>query len=141
MVLRDSEGMKPYPVEDKERLVEEQAKTRAERRARRGNGDRREPREGRDGARRDRPYRAGNNQHSLFIANLPFSVAEEEVAKFVGQVVSFDRISLVMDANSRSKGFAFADLQSEEDVHKAISELDGKEIGGRTISVRMGRKK
>lgn len=144
MVLRDTEGMKPYPVEDKDRLIEEQAKDRAEKRTRRGDGDRRErrePREAREGGRRDRSSRAGQGQHTLFMANLPFSVTQEDLAKFIGEVVSFDRISLVTDANSKSKGFAFADLQSEEDVHKAVSELNGREVGGRTISVRVGRKK
>lgn len=158
MVLKDTEAMKAYPVEEKENLIEEQMRSR--RRPRREDGDRREkwePREGglresgrressqresgrRESGRMDRPSRVRQGDHSLFIGNLPFSITQEALEEFVGQVVSINRVSVVTDSNFRSKGFAFADLKSAEDVQKAVSALDGKSLGGRTISVKVGRK-
>lgn len=144
MVLKESEQMKEYPIEEKDQLMEQQQQARRERfRARREEGDRRgAPR--RDGGREGQGGRRSNGRnyaaHSLFIGNLPFNAEQEDLEKVVGQVVEFTRVAIIRDPTGRSKGFAFADVKSEEAVQTAVSKLDGKEFGGRAITVRQGRK-
>eukprot|EP00177_Eucheuma_denticulatum_P007549 GFKZ01013750.1.p1 GENE.GFKZ01013750.1~~GFKZ01013750.1.p1 ORF type:complete len:324 (-),score=51.91 GFKZ01013750.1:671-1642(-) len=140
---KEKEGMKPYPVGEKEELMQEQSRIRNERRGKRREFERRERgdrRDSREGGRRGRNDRPRDSAHTIFIGNLPFSLEKEELEKIVGEVVQFTRLSLIIDANMRSKGFAFADLLSAEDVQKAIAQLDGKYVNGRAIGVRESRK-
>lgn len=144
MSLRDKQEFKEYPREEKDRLIEEQQARRERFRARKDDGDSRGgPR--RDGAREGQGARRGGSrnyaQHSLFIGNLPFSVTQEELEQVVADTVETTRVAIIRDPETgRSKGFAFADLKSEADVETAVNLLNGKELGGRTITVRVGRK-
>jgi RNA recognition motif-containing protein len=76
----------------------------------------------------------------LYVGNLPFRTREEEVLHLfeaAGAVVS---CNLIVDrVTSLSKGFAFVEMGSEEEAAKAISWFDGRELGGRTLSVNEAR--
>jgi RNA recognition motif-containing protein len=76
----------------------------------------------------------------LYVGNLPFRTREEEVMHLfegAGTVVS---CNLIVDrVTSLSKGFAFVEMGSEEEAAKAISWFDGRELGGRTLSVNEAR--
>jgi len=76
----------------------------------------------------------------LYVGNLPFRTREEEVLHLfeaAGTVVS---CSLIVDrVTSMSKGFAFVEMGSEEEAVKAISWFNGRELGGRTLSVNEAR--
>lgn len=76
----------------------------------------------------------------LFVASLPFAMSDDELAeafKVAGTVVS---AKVVMDRETnRSKGFGFVEMSSDEEAAEAIKQLDGKEVGGRTIVVREAR--
>jgi RNA recognition motif-containing protein len=41
----------------------------------------------------------------------------------------------------RSKGFAFADMKSENDVSTAVAKLNGYDMDGRSLTVRIGKKR
>jgi RNA recognition motif-containing protein len=73
----------------------------------------------------------------LFVGNLPFDVTEAQVRSFVAgdnrKVVS---VKIVTDKDTgRSRGFAFVDLETDEEAQSAISELNGKDLGGRQVVV------
>jgi RNA recognition motif-containing protein len=72
----------------------------------------------------------------LYVGNLPFRTREEEVLHLfeaAGTVVS---CNLIVDrVTSMSKGFAFVEMGSEEEAVKAMSWFNGRELGGRTLSV------
>lgn len=76
----------------------------------------------------------------LFVASLPFAMGDDELSeafKVAGTVVS---AKVVMDRETnRSKGFGFVEMSSDEEAAEAIKQLDGKEVGGRTIVVREAR--
>ncbi|HUJ11732.1 MAG TPA: RNA-binding protein [Verrucomicrobiae bacterium] len=76
----------------------------------------------------------------LYVGNLAYNTTEGELLdlfKQAGNVVSCD---LIVDRNTeRSKGFAFVEMGSEEDAGQAISQLNGKELGGRTLTVNEAR--
>lgn len=139
MALKDGENFKVYPMEEKDRLMEE-AQSRRDRY--RGNtGDRRDgPREPREGQGARRAPRAAYAQHSIFIGNLPFSITKEELESIISETVVVTRVAIVKDPTGRSKGFAFADLKSADDVQTAVNQLDGRDMGGRAMTVRVGRK-
>ncbi|MCX7942911.1 MAG: RNA-binding protein [Deltaproteobacteria bacterium] len=76
----------------------------------------------------------------LYVGNLPYSSTEDELKEMFGKIGSVESVSIVTDRFSgKSKGFGFVQMANEDDASKAISELSGKEIGGRRIIVSEAR--
>lgn len=134
-----------YPVEKKDDYIEHAANLRRERLANnnassnnwreRGNSN---PKYGSSA----RPGGGGRSLHSVFIANLSYDMDESELKEVIEGVIEQFRLTIVKDPSTgRSKGFAFCDVQSAEDVEKVIVALDGLQIRGRPISARVGKKK
>jgi RNA recognition motif-containing protein len=79
-------------------------------------------------------------QTKLYVGSLPYSwTAEnlEEMFKPYGRVTS---AAIVSDqVTRRSKGFGFIEFESQDSAKKAMTELNGKEMEGRNLSVREAR--
>ncbi|KAG2013432.1 glycine-rich RNA binding protein [Coprinopsis cinerea AmutBmut pab1-1] len=77
----------------------------------------------------------------LFVANLGFAVDDEALAALftdAGITVNSARIVRRRWGQPRkSKGYGFVDVGSEENQKKAIAALDGKDIAGRAIAVKV----
>lgn len=139
--LNEKESFKPYPLEQKDELIRAQSQQRRDRQRSFRDGGNKNYGEKRDNGPRRNNYKAGNTAHSVFIGNLPFTVSEEELEALISSKVQLRRLSIVTDsATGRSKGFGFADVATEDEVHLLVKALDGYELNGRNISVRVGRK-
>jgi RNA recognition motif-containing protein len=56
-----------------------------------------------------------------------------------GQIGQVEAVNLITDRDTgRSKGFAFVEM-GDEDAKKAIAQLNGTEVGGRTLTVNEAR--
>lgn len=76
----------------------------------------------------------------LYIGNLSFSTTEASLGDFFAQIGSVASVKLITDRDTgRSRGFGFVEMSSSEEADKAISELNGKELDGRAISVSEAR--
>jgi cold-inducible RNA-binding protein len=76
----------------------------------------------------------------LYIGNLPFRTREEEVLHLFETAGTVVDCHLIVDrVTSLSKGFAFVQMGSEEEAAKALSLLDGRELGGRRLNVNEAR--
>ncbi|MEI7720116.1 MAG: RNA-binding protein [bacterium] len=78
----------------------------------------------------------------LFVGGIPWKTSKEELqdafAK-AGEVVS---TSIVMDRESgESRGFGFVEMADEAAAEAAISMWNGKDFGGRTLTVSHARPK
>ncbi|KAK7470841.1 hypothetical protein VKT23_002258 [Stygiomarasmius scandens] len=76
----------------------------------------------------------------LFVANLGFNIDDAGLAALfteAGITVTSARIVRRRWAPRRSKGYGFVDVGSEEQQKKAIETLQGKEVGGRPIAVKV----
>jgi len=72
----------------------------------------------------------------IYVGNLPFSFGEKELRETFGSFGDISEATVISDRYSgRSKGFGFITFANEEDAKKAVSEMNGKEIGGREIKV------
>jgi RNA recognition motif-containing protein len=73
----------------------------------------------------------------LYIGSLPYSWSVdqlEDLFKPFGRVTS---TAIVSDqVTKKSKGFGFVEMESEDAAAKAMTELNGKEVDGRPLSVR-----
>jgi cold-inducible RNA-binding protein len=74
----------------------------------------------------------------LYVGNLAFHATEDLLTqKFAGcgNVVS---VSVVTDRETgRSRGFAFVEMENAAAAQKAIAELDGQDLEGRALRVRV----
>jgi cold-inducible RNA-binding protein len=72
----------------------------------------------------------------LYVGNLVFHATESlllERFASSGQVVS---VSVIIDRETgRSRGFAFVEMADAAAAQKAISDLDGHDLGGRVLRV------
>lgn len=79
---------------------------------------------------------------NIFVGNLSFNTAEEELRQLFAPYGQVDRVSILTDRETgRSRGFAFVEMTNNEEGEKAIAGLNGKEVGGRTINVNEARPK
>lgn len=81
-----------------------------------------------------------DSNRRLFVGNLPFQVLErdlEDVFRAAGVVVS---VNLMLDKmTGRSRGFAFVEYSTPEEAAKAVELFNGKDLGGRPMTVNIAR--
>jgi len=76
----------------------------------------------------------------LFVGNLDFNVTENELQDAFAAYGTVVETNLVTDrATGRPRGFAFVTMSSPEEAQKAIDALNGKELGGRALTVNAAR--
>lgn len=73
---------------------------------------------------------------NIFIAGLSFRANDADLANLFEEYGAVSSAKVITDRQSgRSKGYGFVEIEDEEAATKAISELNGAEYDGRTISV------
>jgi RNA recognition motif-containing protein len=71
----------------------------------------------------------------LFVGNLPFSATEESVRELFEPHGTIESLALINDRETgRPRGFGFIEMSSG-DAAKAMQALDGKDFGGRALTV------
>ena len=78
----------------------------------------------------------------IYIGNLEYSVTENDLSRLLEEKgINAQKITVIMDKYSgRSKGFGFAEFETEEEVQKAIDSLNGQELNGRTLKASKAQK-
>ena len=76
----------------------------------------------------------------LYVGNLDFKVTENELRDAFAAHGAVEEVNLVQDrATGRPRGFGFVTMSSPEEAQKAIEALNGKELGGRALTVNIAR--
>ena len=72
----------------------------------------------------------------LYVGNLGYDVSDADLEQLFAQHGSVDSANVITDRSTgQSKGFGFVEMSSNSEAEAAITALDGKEYGGRTIKV------
>lgn len=82
---------------------------------------------------------AGGSPNTVFVGNLPYSMAWQDLKDLFKPLGSVVRADVHMMPNGRSRGHGSVVFENAEDAERAIAELDGQEINGRRIEVRHDR--
>lgn len=78
----------------------------------------------------------------LFVGNLPFTTGENELQDLFCQAGTIESVRVMRDmATGRARGFAFVEMQSEEEARAAIDRFNGVDLGGRALVVNEARPK
>ena len=76
----------------------------------------------------------------LYVGGLPYSTTDTELKDAFAQAGAVESAVIIMDKMSgRSKGFGFVEMSSDEDAQKAIEMWNGKDFGGRSLTVNEAR--
>lgn len=129
-----------YPIDKKDEIMAEAANAKRDYRSRRDR-DSSDRRPG-NGDNRDGRYpRRGRASFSVFLGNLSYEVTEEDLKELLKPEFGDLKVTVVKDNETgRSKGFAFCDVSSDDEIESVIQFADGREFRGRSISAKAGRK-
>src|ERR1043166_2327732 len=72
----------------------------------------------------------------IFVGNLSFDTSSAYLEALFAEVGTCESPNVVTDRDTgRSRGFGFVEMSSASDADKAISSLNGRDVGGRQINV------
>ena len=72
----------------------------------------------------------------LYVGNLGYDVNDADLNQLFAQHGTVQSATVIMDKmTSRSKGFGFVELGSDQEAQTAIAALNGKDFGGRALTV------
>jgi RNA recognition motif-containing protein len=73
---------------------------------------------------------------NIFVGSLPFSIEEADLRGFFEDYGTVASVKIISDKfTGRSKGFGFVEMPDDAEAQKAIEELNGGTVEGRTIVV------
>lgn len=72
----------------------------------------------------------------LYVGNLSFRTTSEELKEAFSAVGTVESASVIEDRETgRSRGFAFVEMSTPEEAAAAIEQFNGKDFGGRNLTV------
>lgn len=76
----------------------------------------------------------------IYVGNLPYTVTNDELAQLFAPYGEVSDVNVVMDRDTgRSKGFGFVDVADDTAARQAIADLNGRQMGDRTLTVNEAR--
>lgn len=76
---------------------------------------------------------------NIYVGNLPFSTTNQELEDMFSEFGTVESANIINDRETgRSRGFGFVEMDNEG-AALAIQELNGKDMGGRSLTVNEAR--
>ena len=77
---------------------------------------------------------------NLYVGNFPFGMTDRELQSIFEPYGTVESANIVRNPTTgRSRGFAFVAMANDVEAEKAMAELNGKESGGRALTVNEAR--
>ena len=78
----------------------------------------------------------------LFVGGIAFNTTEEGLNTFFSQAGEVTSASIVTDRDTgRSRGFGFVEMTSAEGAQRAVADLNGRDLDGRSLKVEIAKPK
>lgn len=79
-------------------------------------------------------------KNKLFVGNLSFDTTENDLQDAFAAHGTVVEANLMVDRmTGRARGFGFVTMSTPEEAQKAIDALNGKDVGGRALTVNVAR--
>jgi len=76
----------------------------------------------------------------LYVGGIPYSTTEDDLKAAFAEIGEVTSSAIIIDKmTGRSKGFGFIEMANDADADKAITEMNGKDFQGRTLTVNEAR--
>lgn len=77
---------------------------------------------------------------NIYVGNLSYAMSEGELRDAFAAFGEVSSVKILMDRETgRSRGFGFVEMPNQGEGETAISNLNGKDVGGRTLRVNEAR--
>ena len=78
----------------------------------------------------------------LYVGNLTYDVTDSALEQLFAAHGTVQSAQVIMDRDTgRSKGFGFVEMGSDQEAQAAIQAMNGKMVGGRSLTVNEARPK
>lgn len=79
---------------------------------------------------------------NIYVSNLSFNVQDEDLREFFTPYGEVTSAKIINDRETgRSRGFGFVEMSDDEAANKAINDLNGGIVEGRTVRVSVANAK
>ncbi len=80
--------------------------------------------------------------NKLYVGNISFQMEENDLKDAFGAFGTVNSVKIITDRETgRSRGFGFVEMENEDQANDCVSNLDGKEVGGRPLRVNIAHDK
>lgn len=77
---------------------------------------------------------------NIFVGNLSYQTAETELESLFSAYGAVERVSIVRDRDTgQPRGFAFVEMTNSNEAQTAIENINGQDLGGRSLNVNEAR--
>jgi len=79
-------------------------------------------------------------EYKLYVGNLSYDVSEADLQTLFTEAGAVKSVAVIKDKFSgQPKGFAFVEMENQQDMQNAIAMFNGKEYKSRALSVSVAR--
>ncbi len=79
---------------------------------------------------------------NIYVGNLDFNVSEDELRQAFAAYGQVDNVTILKDRDTgQPRGFGFVEMANDEEAMKAISAMNGAQLGSRALNVNEARPK
>lgn len=76
----------------------------------------------------------------LYVGGLPYNLTEQELGALFAEFGNVTSTAVIKDRDTgQSKGFGFIEMADDKEAQAAIAALNGKDVGGRALTVNQAR--
>ena len=77
---------------------------------------------------------------NIYVGNLSYSMSEDELREAFAAHGEVSSVKILSDRETgRSRGFGFVEMPDQSEGETAVSQLNGKEMGGRALRINEAR--
>jgi RNA recognition motif-containing protein len=77
---------------------------------------------------------------NIYVGNLSYGMSEDELRDAFGAYGTVSSVKILMDRETgRSRGFGFVEMPDQGEAEAAITQLNGKDVGGRPLRINEAR--
>jgi RNA recognition motif-containing protein len=77
---------------------------------------------------------------NIYVGNLSYGMSEDELREAFSAYGDVSSVKILSDRETgRSRGFGFVEMPNQSEGEAAVAQLNGKEVGGRTLRVNEAR--
>jgi RNA recognition motif-containing protein len=79
-------------------------------------------------------------EQKIYVGNMSYETTEQQLRTMFAEAGTVETVDVIMDRFTGSpKGFAFITMSTQEEMEKAISLFNGKDVNGRQLTVNKAR--
>jgi RNA recognition motif-containing protein len=77
---------------------------------------------------------------NIYVGNLSYGMSEDELREAFAAYGDVASVKILSDRETgRSRGFGFVEMPNQSEGEAAVAQLNGKDVGGRTLRVNEAR--